>query len=222
MAIVALAAGRAYALSSTATVNIDVTINASVSVAVMNTGSYASTPTATAWSTTISSFVSASTATVFNDSGGLSERWALSTNASSIDQGLSTGWTLNSTTNTVDLGQDQFSILAMFVSSATSLGGCPALNALDWTGPSSTTVTTSITNKYGGASGSQYYFTRWPDSNGYSLPDSGTSTYKMYAYNAADSTHKGQRGLCWKIMGPPSTTMTATQNIQLIITASLN
>src|SRR5947209_1526554 len=80
-------AGSAHAVAtSSATLNIDVTIVANLSVKVNNVAS--STDSVQSWNTSAQAFfASATTATVTNDSGAQTEKWALSTLANSIDQG---------------------------------------------------------------------------------------------------------------------------------------
>src|SRR4051812_27845116 len=67
-----------------AVLNIDVTITAALSVAV--NGAATSTDSSVAWAGTANQqFVQSGTTTVQNDTGILSEKWKLSTNAASLD-----------------------------------------------------------------------------------------------------------------------------------------
>ena len=92
--LLGLTAVSAQAANPSAYLNIDVTITNNVSVSV--NGTQSSTQTVT-WSgqTTLTA---ASTATIANDSGYLSERWELTTTANSWDSATgAAGWTIGAT-----------------------------------------------------------------------------------------------------------------------------
>ena len=82
-----LGVGSAQA-ANPAYLNIDVAVVANLSVAV--NGVTSSTDTSASWNTATpnQALASASSATVTNNSGAQTEKWALSTNAKSIDTGV--------------------------------------------------------------------------------------------------------------------------------------
>lgn len=208
------AAGPLFAASS-ATINIDVTINASLSVAVDSLNS--STYTGVSWNpgTPNQQLVSASTVTVTNDSGGLTEKWALSTNAQSINKaGNASVWTLETSTSPALPGPDQFALQAVFGSSNTASGSCPGVGAAAWNQSFASPLTTTPV---------LYTSTVFADTldagmnsgGGTADPDvsSGPNNGRVYA---GDS-----RALCWRIIAPNTTQTVDTQNIQITITAEL-
>ena len=206
LAIVACMAGRAQANNTSSYLNIDVTVTASLSVAVDNVNS--STYQALGWSgTPNTALVSQTTATVKNDSGILTERWELFTNAQSIDQTGGNPWT--NTASTTNVGGDQFAVQAVFGSSHTAT--CPIATAGDWNGSIAATPLGS------GVSQAAQYTTAGVLSdttlttNGSALPDSATNSGSMLGGN--------QRALCWRVITPQSTTSAHTQNIQVIVEA---
>src|SRR5580658_3273360 len=82
LAAMAALAGKAGATNTSSYLNIDVTFNSAVSVSV--DGENSSSGTAISWSGTPNApVVSATSATVTNDSGIVTERWKLFTNANS-------------------------------------------------------------------------------------------------------------------------------------------
>ena len=104
--------------------NVDVAITASLSVRV--NAAVSSTQTVV-WNVAVPNdrLVSPSSATVLNDAGGSTEKWALSTNASSINTAGNAGtWSLGLSTAILP-GADQFALQAVFGSSRTAAGGCP-------------------------------------------------------------------------------------------------
>jgi len=203
-----LVVGEAFA-ANPAYLNINVAVNANLSVSV--NGVTSSTDTGTTWNTATPNdkFASVSSATVRNDSGGQTEKFALSTNGNSIDTGGGSPgvWTLGASSTTV--GNDEFSLQAVFGSSNTALAGCPAATSGDWNQGFAPLLTTSPVT---------YTSTTFADSNLINLggtpnPDviSGGANGRMFAGS--------RRALCWRIVTPNSTTTANTQNIQVIVTA---
>lgn len=212
LAMVGLTAQARAAATNPAYLNIDVTITSAKSVTVNGVGS--STATTFAWAGTPNQLVTvASTATVQNNSGILSEGWELSTNANSIDTtGGGQTWALAASTSAV--GGDQFGLQAVFGSSSTVAAGCPLAAAAEW---NSTTIAPPLT-----AAVAQYTAARFADSNlnaggGVSYEPDNTVSNLMFAFNAA--TGAGSRALCWRAIMPASTSTQNTQNIQVIVTA---
>ena len=207
LAMAACLAGRAQANNTSSYLNIDVTVTASLSVAVdgVNSSSYS----ALGWSgTPNTALVSQSTATVRNDSGILTEKWELFTNAQSIDQTGGNPWT--NTGSTTSVGADQFAVQAVFGSSHTTT--CPVAAAGDWNGsvaatplPSGSAGAPQYTNPGGQLSDSTL------TTNGSALPDTATNSGSMLAGS--------QRALCWRVITPQSTSSAHTQNIQVIVEA---
>jgi hypothetical protein len=204
------AAGRAAA-SSSATVNIEVTINAPLSVSINSLAS--STDTVT-WNVASGERrLSGSSVTVTNDTGGLTEKWALSTNGNSIDTGLGGGapgsWTLSTSSNSV--GVNEFAVQAVFGSSNTAAGGCPAIGAADWDQTYAPALTTSPET---------YTSTIFADPN---LQAGGGTHNPDNTNGAADGQmfNGSSRALCWRLMMPSQTSVSTTQNIQITVTAQL-
>ena len=200
-----LGVGEAFA-ANPAYLNINVAVNANLSVSVNGVAS--STDTGTTWNTATPNdkFASASSATVRNDSGGQTEKFALSSNGNSIDTGGGSPgvWTLGASSTTV--GADEFSLQAVFGSSNTALAGCPAATSGDWNQAFAPLLTSSPVT---------YTSTTFADSNlnnlgGTPNPDV-TANSRMFAGS--------RRALCWRIVTPNSTSTANTQNIQVIVTA---
>jgi len=211
LAVVGLCAGRAQAAGPLAALNIDVTISASVAVQVDNAAS--STYTAAGWSQTNRVLASASTATVTNVSGGLSEQWWLATDAASINTaGNPQIWSLVVSTNIADVSGQAFALQAVFVSSAATQ--CPAIGDSTW---SNATTAPALST-----APAQYTMTQFADSQynatagGISAPETASGN-TVWAYNSA--TGNGRRGLCWRFMGPTSAITPDKQNVQIIVTA---
>ena len=207
--ILALAAWRGVAAQAAnpAHLNIDVTIAANLSVAV--NGAQSSTMTAT-WNLTTPNFLAVgnSSATVLNDSGAQTEKWALSTIGGSMNlSGNPENWALDTTTDTLP-GADQFAVQAVFGSSMTVIAGCPAGGDGNWDQPHAEELTTAP---------AQYTSTRFADPalnfDGTHEPDvaAGAPDGQMFAGN--------QRALCWRLIMPASTATLDPQNVQVIITA---
>ena len=199
-------AGRVEA-ANPAYLNINVTITANLSVAV--NGSQTSTQTA-AWNaaTANAKLVSPSSATVSNDSGGQTERWALSTNAGSINtSGNTDNWTLSASSSSV--GADAYAVQAVFGSSNTAGGGCPISTSGDWDSSFAPVLT---------AAAATYTNTRFSDTSltnggGTQNPDvtAGGANGRMLA--------NSKRALCWRVISPSSTATSDPQNIQVVISA---
>jgi hypothetical protein len=126
-------AGKASALppETSAYLNIEITINATLSVTVDNVASSSYT---TNWTGTPNqALASVSTATVTNNSTALSEGWSLSTWGTTLDiSGSGTQETWANANSTTSVGTNAFGVQAVFGSSATASGSCPAAAATDW------------------------------------------------------------------------------------------
>src|SRR5207302_1421418 len=108
-------AGRAGAVNTSSYLNIDVTFNTALSVAVdaANSSTYT-----VAWTGVANQeLLSPSSATVTNDSGGITERWKLFTNQNSLAASGS-AWSMAASSSAV--GADQFALQAVFGSSNTA------------------------------------------------------------------------------------------------------
>jgi hypothetical protein len=214
MGVIALAliglAGKAQAgVGTSSYLNIDVTISAALSVAVdaVNSSTYAVT-----WTGTPNQILtSPSSATVTNDSGILTERWKLFTNASSLNVSGGAGtWSLGASTTSV--GADTFVVQAVFASSNTASGGCAAVTSTGtWSNLTTAPIlTTSL------VAGLQYttagqLVAADVMNNGTASPDVATNSGSMLGGN--------KRALCWRIITPTSTSTTQTQNVQIMVAA---
>ena len=219
IAATTLGLGKAFASQqTTAYLNIDVTVSAQLSVEV---NSLATSTQTVAWSVTSSSMVSPSSATVTNNSTGLSERWELSTNPTSLDQGSNGSWNLQTST-TGSIGQDQFALQAVFGSTNTvagaagsAPGACPSVSSTDWNQSFAPAVTTSLVS---------YSSTTFADS---SLDISGASANPDCTSAGGSCVANGDmfandyRALCWRVLGPSSVSSTDNQIVQVIVTAAL-
>ena len=197
----------AEAAQNPAYLNIDVTVTANLSVEVNGSGS--STHTVT-WNTGVSNaqLVSAASTTVRNDSGGQTEKWALSTNPTSLDTtGGAETWALG--TSSTAVGADQFAVQAVFGSSMTASGGCLASAAGTWddaaTAPLLTATPQTYTATTFAAAALNNDGTHQPDLTG------GAANGRMLAGN--------KRALCWRVITPATTATVHQQNVQLIVTA---
>jgi hypothetical protein len=201
LALAGLTAGTADA-ANPARLNINVSITQNLSVSVNN--AVTSTQTVN-WNTSTPNdrLVSPSTNTVLNDSGAQTERWQLSTQNSISASGVD-NWTIAGSSFAV--GANEFALQAVFGSSNTAAGGCPAFNSTEWDLDTSDLVT-----------GAQqtYDNTRFvaPSLNaGGGTPDPDVAgNGRMFAGSF--------RALCWRVVTPASTNATDTQNIQLYVTA---
>ena len=190
--------------------NIDVAIQANLSVSV--NGVQSSTDTSVTWNTALGNAkIAGSSATVLNDSGGQTEKWALSTNANTIPVSGTDNWALSTSSDAV--GADQFALQAVFGSSMTAAGGCPGNNATDWDEAFAPEITNSPVT---------YTSSVFADSG---LNQDGNGTHLLYNPDVIAGGADGrmfagsQRALCWRIVTPQTTATAVTQNIQLIITA---
>ena len=210
LGLLGLCASRAQAVTPRAALNIDVTISASVAVQVDNAAT--STYTAAGWSPANRFLVSASTATVTNASSGLSEQWWLATNAASINTaGNALTWSLATSTITTTIGGDSFAVQAVFVTSAAVQ--CPVYNDWRWS-TSNAPPLTSVPAQY---TQNQFLFNEYDGTmGGRSNPDNLPKSL-MSAFISA--TGAGRRALCWRVVGPTSTSTPDLQNIQIIVTA---
>ena len=201
------AGGRAFA-GSTAAIDVDVTISASLSVEVDGVAS--STYTAV-WDASVPNqkLASVSSATVVNDSGGLTERWSLSTLPQTGNTtGGADSWSLAASTRSV--GADQVGVQAVFGSSRTAAGGCPLPAASDWDQSYAPPLTASPVG---------YTSSVFADA---ALNDHGTPAPDLTVGAADGRMHAGsRRALCWRLVMPASTSTTQTQNVQITITAGL-
>ena len=205
------ALGVEASAATTAVLNIDVQVTSNLSVNV--NGFASSTDTLVSWNTASpnAKLVSPSSSTVTNDSGAQTEKWALSTNATSIDQGSGGAWTLAASTQSV--GADAFGLQAVFGSSRTATGGCPNGTASDWDQSYALPLT---------ASPQTYTSALFADAN---LNQDGDVTHLLYNPDTASGGGNGRmlasskRALCWRIVTPQSTSSVDTQNVQVIVTA---
>lgn len=204
--LLALAAGsRAFAASS-ATVHIEVTIAANLSVEIDGGSSSTHSFTWNAAQTNLG-VAATSTVTVRSDTGGLTTRWALSSEATTAN--LNAGadvWTLASSTSSV--GADQIGVQAVFGSQGTPANGCPAGNASDWDQSYAPPLT---------ATPAEYKTTRFSDPN---LSVGGTPDPDQTGGAANGLMHAGsRRALCWRLVMPSATSTVDPQNVQIIVTA---
>ena len=204
LGLLGMAAGAQAAATNPARLNINVTITQNLSVKV----NAADTSTHTVnWNTATANerLVSVATSTVLNDSGAQTERWQLSTNANSINTALGAQtWAVSSDSSTV--GAEQFALQAVFGSSNTAAGGCPAFNAASWDLDTAAEITatpaTYTSSLFADASLNNLGGTPNPDVAG---------NGRMFAGSF--------RALCWRVITPATTATTDTQNVQLIVTA---
>ena len=192
--------------ATSATLNIDVTVSGSKSVQVNAANSSTQT---VAWAGVPNQLlVSPSSATVTNNASIFTEKWALSTNATSIDQGSAGSWNLGASTSSV--GSDTFGLQAVFGSSNTAVGGCPVAASTDWNQATALPITAALQT---------YTSTLFADASlnaggGTPNPDqtAGALNGNMFAGDF--------RALCWRVIAPSTVdTSIDTQNIQIIVTA---
>ena len=190
------------AAANPARLNINVTITQNLSVAVNEAASSTHT---IAWNTANVNerLVSPSSATVRNDSGAQTERWQLSTNLNSIPASGTDVWAVSADSSAV--GAEQFALQAVFGSSNTLAGGCPVFNSTDWDEAYATEVTNSLVTY------TNTVFAGANLTNGGGTPNPDTGAGRMIA--------NSKRALCWRVITPASTVASATQNIQLTVTA---
>ncbi|HXT00705.1 MAG TPA: hypothetical protein VN915_08535 [Elusimicrobiota bacterium] len=195
------------AASSPSYLNIDVTFNTSLSVAVDGAGS--STYTVAWTGVPNQELLSPSSATVMNDTGGITERWKLFTNQNSLAASGS-AWSMAASSSAV--GADQFAVQAVFGSSNTASGGCSAATtAGTWNvAANAPLLTTTFATGLQYTTAGQLASTELVN-NGQSTPDVATNSGSMLGTD--------KRALCWRVIAPTSTVATATQNIQVIVAA---
>jgi len=197
--------GATAGAATSANVNISVTITAAMSVSVDQVASSTRSHT---WSGTPNQIFDNTTSsiTVLNNSGILTEKWALSTNANSINAG-GTAWSRVSSTSSV--GADQFGVQAVFGSSNTAVSGagsCADATATTW---NNGTIAPPLTTSPVTYTSTVFSSTQLTNGGGSKDPD--LATGEMYAGN--------KRVLCYRAVMPNSSSVTATQNIQVIVTA---
>jgi hypothetical protein len=185
--------------------NINVSITQNLSVSVNN----AQTSTNTvAWNTGSPNErlvpVGLTTSTVLNDSGGTTERWQLSTNLNTMPVSGTDAWTLSVDSSAV--AAEQFALQAVFGSSNTA--ACPIAAAADWDQDTATEITT--TPEF-------YTSTRFADAALDGGVNGGTPNPDVPANGRMNAG--SFRALCWRVITPASTVASATQNIQLTVTA---
>ncbi len=189
--------GVARAANPSAYLNIDVTIVNNVSVSVIGVQSATQTVTWTGQGV----ISAASTATVTNDSGYVSERWELTTRANSWDSGTgAAGWTIGAT-NAADTVQLKAVFGAAGIAQASCVGAtlfnnnviAPALLSSTQTPYTATILADTIVGAGGVAA----------------RPDT-----------AQDRILAGRtRALCWQLTMPTSTSLTGTQVVPVVVTA---
>jgi hypothetical protein len=210
LGVVVLATEARAVSTSSATLNIEVTVVSNLSVKVNSVVS--STDATASWNTANANqfFAAVATATVTNDSGAQTEKWALSTLSNSIDQGTAGSWALQTALGSV--GADQFAVQAIFGSGTTPKDSCPATTADDWGYTSSPTLTASPVT---------YTSTVFADS---SLNNGGGSNFKPDVNSGGNDGRMfagSSRALCWRVK-MPSSTSTADQQTIMVIVSALN
>ncbi len=201
-----LGAGSAQA-ANPAYLNISVAVTANVSVSVNDAASSTMTTTWDAANPNqLRTPTALATATVTNDSSGVLEKWKLSTNAYTLSPVSGSTWTIVGSTTSV--GLDEVAVQAVFGSSNTA--SCPAAGSSDWDSTFAPVLTTSLAT-YSAATFAAPSLTN----DGTQNPDytSGVLSGRMLAGS--------KRALCWRIKTPSATSTNETQNVQVIVTASL-
>lgn len=209
LALLLLGAGGPLFAAPGASVDIEVTIVGAMSVSIDDAGSSTHT---TSWNTSVPNMqlVSQGSSTVTNDAVGIAERWALSTNANSLNTvGNPESWTLVASTHPAAPGADEFALQAVFGSTNTASGGCPSVGAAAWDHGSAKPLTTTPTLYT-----SQVFAAP-------SLALGGAKSEPDLTVGAADGLMfaGSKRALCWRLIAPSATTTTDTQNVQITITA---
>jgi hypothetical protein len=207
LALALLAGGAQAASNVTARLNIDVSITQNLSVAVNTVGGVTTSTQTVNWNTGTANaqLVSPTTSTVLNDSGGQTERWQLSTNANSINTANNAEvWAVS--TDSAAVGANAFALQAVFGSSNTAPGNCPAAGSSDWNQDSANELS---------AAQQTYTSALFADASlnaagGTPNPDvAGSGRMRAGSF----------RALCWRVITPSSTDSVDTQNIQLTVTA---
>ena len=197
--LVAVTAGRAQAVSNPSYLNIDVTITNNMSVSVI--GGASSTQTVT-WSGEATRFAP-STATVTNDSGYISERWELTTTATSWDSVTgAAGWVIGATQ-----AADQVKLQAVFGASGIAGASCSGASLFSDTNVSPALVSTT-----------QVPYTQSVLAD--TIVGSGSLAARPdSAVNNRMSAGR-ERALCWQLTMPLSTSLTSgVQVVPIIVTA---
>ena len=208
--------GSAQAGNTTSYLSIDVTVQANLSVAITGSGNNTSTEAVT-WTVGGSTLiVNTSSTTVINDSGGQVEKWALSTNATSLDLGdRGSPGTWSRTSSTAAVGTDQFAVQAVFGSSNTATGAvCPVGNSTDWSQAYAKPLDTTTANIYTD--------TLFSASSGDTVLNNlgGTPNPDDVGGVQGRMSAGSKRALCYRIVAPSATSTVDTQNVQILITAS--
>lgn len=207
LAMTGLAAQTAQAAATTtAYLNINVTITAALSVKIdaVESSTYnltwSGTPNQQFASDTLSS------ATVTNDTGILSEKWLLATNANSINTvGNPTAWSVSASSTAV--GADSFALQAVFGSSNTVGGGCLAPGHATWNDNVAAPLLSTTQQLY---TSTRYVGSSLTNAGGSPQPD--VASGLMYAGS--------KRAICWRAIMPLSTSTMDKQNLQILITAT--
>lgn len=218
VALTGLGGGRAGAVPTTnARLTIDVSVNANLSVKLDGVDTSTRTDAVTPGGTPAVN--SGSTITVTSDATGVNEFWKLSSANAPKKLDGSAGWTLaTSTSGAGGPSTDQFALQALFVSSNTVAGGCPAGGASDWdqarSVPLSATPQTYTKQTGNGGAGR---FAHPTDVGG------ATGDPDINAAGANDGRMRvaGKRGLCYRIIPPSDVTFTDNVLVYLTVTASL-
>jgi len=212
LAVAGLAGTAKAAPTNPADLYILVTVAGNKSVTV--NGTQFSTSTTLAWggvpNQTFAS-VAGATTTVQNNGSILTEGWELSTSAT-FDQTAATPWA--NAASTTSVGTNQFAVQAVFGSSATAAGGCPAAAAADWNNSAFASALTNAPVQYTTV---QYADTGLNTGGGTTWEPDNVVTNQMLPFNAG--TGVGQRALCWRVMMPSSVTTVDTQEIVIVVTA---
>jgi hypothetical protein len=212
---VAALAGRARAVVSSATLNIDVTVSASKSVLVNGVGSSTANPAGFVWNgtpnTPFSANSIASSATVTNASGILTETWFLSASSPTIDtSGGGNTWALSTSSSSV--GANAFSVQAVFGSSNTSVANCPTNASADWNNSTFAPPLTTGLVQY--TANGTFADTNLNFAGASANPDSGNNMLPVAFGNGF-----GTRALCWKVILPAAATSSDNEEIQIIVNA---
>ena len=209
LALAGLAQEAGAVATTTAYLNIDVTINAQLSVKV---DSFESSTVTISWTGTPNQqWVNdgtggrPSSATVTNDTGILTEKWLLATNANSLNApGNSATWALAASSSAV--AADQFALQAVFGSSNTAANGCLGSGASEWADGNAAPLLSATKQLYT----STRYVGASLNDDGQPTPDEASGA--MYAGS--------KRALCWRLILPASTSTQDTQNVQILVTAT--
>ena len=217
-AMIALGTAEGFAAGKSGNEDLTVTFNASLDVQI--DGVFDSTYTLGSLGAGAAASP-ASTATITNTSGGLTERWSLSvsTVAGNGDWAVASstgdsGATATSCSSNCP-GLDSYAFQAVFVSSNSAANACPN-NSAKWDSVASVVL--------GPSSPQTYTSSRYADatvvSNASGLPDqtSGGHDGNMLSYNAGSGA--GKRGLCTRLIMPSGSTSAAQQTIRLTVTAA--